>query len=66
MRWFEQPMHDIALIFGSHGRWGCQLYDDQGPAYLLRDSTLPFILFGPILGTNAAHWLFAGRKREQR
>jgi hypothetical protein len=64
LEWFKGPMHDIALAFGSHGRWGCSVYDEDGsPVYLLRDSTVPFILFVPILSVAAAHWFATRRAR---
>jgi hypothetical protein len=45
---FRDPMHDLALVFGSHGRFGCMTLDDDGSnAYWLHGGTLPFILFGP-------------------
>jgi hypothetical protein len=56
--WFRDPMHDIALFFGSHGRWGCGVFNDDGSsAFLLRDDTMPFILFAPVLLAAAGHWL---------
>lgn len=56
--WFRDPMHDIALLFGSHGRWGCQTVNDDGsPVFVLRDSTVPFILFLPIVAATVGHWL---------
>lgn len=58
LSWFQSPMHDIALTFGSHGRWGCSDVDAGGSSvYLLRDSTMPFILFAPVLLATAGHWL---------
>jgi hypothetical protein len=46
--WFDGPMHDIGLLFGSHGRWGDILVnDDLSPVYFFRDSTVPWMLFGP-------------------
>jgi hypothetical protein len=62
--WFRDPMHDIALFFGSHGRWGCSVVNDDGsPYYLLRDDTMPFILFAPVLLTVAAHGLATRRSQ---
>jgi hypothetical protein len=55
--WFKNPMHDIALLFGSHGRWGCQVFDAEGNPPLLRDSTVPFLLFPPLLLAAAGHWV---------
>lgn len=58
LEWFRDPMHDIASLFGSHGRWGCGLFNDDGShAFLLRDDTVPFLLFAPVLFTTAGHWL---------
>jgi len=60
--WFQNPMHDIALTFGSHGRWGCGIQNEDGSSYfLLGDSTVPFILFAPVLVVTAVHW-FANRR----
>jgi len=60
--WFQDPMHDIALTFGSHGRWGCGTVNEDGsPYFLLRDSTMPFILFAPVLLATAAHWVASKR-----
>lgn len=59
---FKDPMHDIAMLFGSHGRWGCGVYGADGSAfYLLRDSTVPFLLFVPLLGITAAHFFVSRR-----
>lgn len=59
LQWFKDPMHDIGILFGSHGRWGCQAVNDDGsPAYFLRDRTVPLILFAPVLLVTAGHWLF--------
>ena len=64
LSWFKDPMHDIALIFGSHGRWACETVNADGsPAYLLRDSTVPFMLFLPSLLAVAGHWLTSKRAR---
>ena len=62
LEWFKDPMHDIAAWFGSHGRFGCGVYGEDGtPAFLLRDATMPFILFAPVLVVTAAHWLVSRR-----
>ena len=62
--WFQSPMHDIALTFGSHGRWGCSDVNEDGSSvYLLRDTTMPFILFAPVLVATAGHWLARGGLR---
>jgi len=66
LEWFKDPMHDIASVFGSHGRWGCRVYDADGsPMFLLRDSTVPFLLFVPILLATAGHFLASRRVRGQ-
>ena len=47
---FDGPMHDIALSWGSHGRWGCMVVDDSGRSvYLVTSQTLPLLLFAPPL-----------------
>ena len=57
--WFMDPFHDIALVFGSHGRWGCtSLNPDGTPHYLIRDATLPWLLFAPPAIATVAHWLW--------
>lgn len=62
LEWFRDPMHDIGLFFGSHGRWGCGLFNDDGShAFLLRDDTVPFLLFAPVLLATAGHWLACRR-----
>lgn len=64
LEWFKDPMHDIAAWFGSHGRFGCGVYGEDGsPAFLLRDETMPFILFAPVLLVTSAHWLVRTRAR---
>jgi hypothetical protein len=56
--WFKDPMHDIALFFGSHGRWGCGTVNADGSeSFTVRDDTAPLILFTPVLLATAAHWL---------
>lgn len=57
--WFREPMHDIGLMFGSHGRWGCSSPDADGSAFLLRDGTMPLFLFVPIVAATAGHWLLS-------
>ncbi len=55
--WFATPMHDIALIFGSHGRWGCHELEIDGTShYLVRDGTVPWMLFAPPAVAAIAHW----------
>lgn len=49
--WFQDPMHDIGLWFGSHGRWGC-----RAPGYILCDTTMPWILFIPVICAALCHW----------
>jgi hypothetical protein len=54
--WFVWPMHDIGLLFGSHGRWGCSTITAGGwPAYLLCDVTVPWLLFVPMMLIVAGH-----------
>ncbi len=61
--WFQDPMHDIALAFGSHGRWGCGGNDAFGfPRYIIQDSTVPWILFTPMLLAISIHWYSRHRK----
>ena len=48
--WFRDPMHDIGMFFGSHGRWGCYC-----PGYIIRDRTAPWLLFGPVFVAVIAH-----------
>jgi len=55
--WFQDPMHDIALFFGSHWRWGC-----WAPGYIVRDSTMPWFLFTPVL---IAMWWHGGPKKSR-
>ena len=64
--WFSDPMHDIALPFGSHGRWGCHAINADGsPHYLLRDATVPWILFAPVALATCIHWFWSRRKGAQ-
>jgi hypothetical protein len=64
LAWFRDPMHDIALLFGSHGRWGCGVFNDDGShAFLLRDDTVPFLLFAPALLATVGHWLACRRSK---
>jgi hypothetical protein len=58
--WFQDPMHDIALWFGSHGRWGCYEIQEDG-MYYIRDATVPWILFAPIVAAILLHWRVFGR-----
>lgn len=61
--WFQDPMHDIGMALGSHGRWGCGVVDDDGsPYYTLRDDTVPFILFVPVVLVVALHGLVTQRQ----
>ena len=63
--WFKDPMHDIALFFGSHGRWGCTTVNPDGtPYYLIRDATVPWLLFAPPAIATAAHWLWSRLRRK--
>jgi hypothetical protein len=46
---FQVPAHDIALWFGSHGRFGCTTVDASGHRTTwLDDRTLPWLLSLPI------------------
>ena len=48
--WFASALHDIALKFYSHGRFGCQSIDERGnPYFTFRDNTVPWLLIGPPL-----------------
>jgi hypothetical protein len=61
--WFGGPMHDIALAFGSHGRFGCEtLNEDGSPVYFIRDGTMPWLLFGPPLLGVIGHGLIQRRR----
>ena len=54
--WFRTPMHDLALSLGSHGRWGCSVVNSDGShAYLIRDATVPWLLFVPIIVGTVVH-----------
>ena len=62
--WFSNPMHDIALLFGSHGRWGCSTINEDGsPHYLIRDDTVALMLFAPVALATIAHWVWPRRRR---
>jgi hypothetical protein len=64
------PLHDIFVVyFGSHGRFGCEELIEVAPevyrhAYLFRDQTAPFILFGPLFLGVLCHWICVPRARE--
>ncbi len=46
---FHGPAHDVALWFGSHGRFGCTTVDELGNRTTwLDDRTLPWLLSLPI------------------
>ena len=61
--WFTTPMHDIALIFDSHGRWGCHALGIDGTnQYVLRDGTVPWMLFAPPAVAAIAHWAWSRQK----
>jgi hypothetical protein len=48
--WLAGPMHDIALSWGSHGRWGDLLVDDRGgQVYVVTSQTLPALIFVPLI-----------------
>jgi hypothetical protein len=49
--WFDGPMHDLSLVIGAHGRWGCLLLDERGaPQYFIRSQTIPLLIFVPLMG----------------
>lgn len=58
---FVSPMHDVALAFGSHGRFGCRVVGPEGvPTTWLDQDTLPWLMFAlPPAGAVAAS--IAGR-----
>lgn len=56
--YFKTPMHDIALFFGSHGRFGCRRLH----AYFFTDATVPLFLFVPPLVIGIIYFRFIGRK----
>ncbi len=59
---FHGPAHDVALWFGSHGRFGCTTVDAQGNRTTwLDDRTLPWLLSLPTPLTLMA-WRFARRR----
>lgn len=72
-QFFSGAMHDLGLLFGSHGRWGCQdLSEDGSSAYLLNERSVPLLLFVPaILATaypllvTAPRWRRARRHRNR-
>ena len=62
--WFQHPMHDIALHFGSHGRWGCGVSRlDGATPPIIRDVTVPWMLFAPMILAFTTHWIWS-RKHE--
>lgn len=64
--WFRDPMHDIALFFGSHGRWGCSVINADGThGRLIRDDTVPWMLFVPVLLTGVAHLIWTRTRKAQ-
>ncbi len=65
-KFFVSPMHDIALWFGSHGRFGCRIIDSDGnPITWLDQDTLPWILFAlpPVFPLFA--WFLTGLSRSR-
>jgi hypothetical protein len=61
--WFSGFMHDFALLLGSHGRWGCGAVNADGsPYYVIRDATVPWLIFTPLAVACVGHWVWA-RKR---
>jgi hypothetical protein len=64
--WFRAPMHDIGLVFDSHGRWGCRLVDADGsPQYFIRDNTVPWMIFSPLILAATGHWIWSRRQQAQ-
>jgi hypothetical protein len=60
-------MHDIALMFGSHGRFGDTVLNGDGsPLYFVTDATMPWLLFGPPLLGVVGHWLIERRRGLER
>jgi hypothetical protein len=56
--WLGITMHDIGLLYGSHGRWGCSIRDSSGqPSYWLRDDTVPWIALTPVMLLIVADWI---------
>ena len=52
MTFFDEPMHDMALVFGYHGRWGCHVVGKDGlPANFLTGQTVFFLLYVPVIVT---------------
>lgn len=63
--WFSWPMHDIALEFGGHGRWGSHELAPNGREFFLRDKTVPLLLFGPVIGIVTTHWARSRRINQE-
>lgn len=63
--WFQHPMHEIAMYFGSHGRWGCGVVNADGSYYyIFRDATVPWMIFPPMIVVFITHWIWS-RKHER-
>jgi hypothetical protein len=63
--WFQHPMHEIAMYFGSHGRWGCGAVNADGSYfYIIRDATAPWMIFSPMIVVFITHWMWS-RKHER-
>lgn len=61
--YFSEVMHDIAIsYFGHHGRFGVADLDGGMSPYLINDTTLPLILFLPVLIAGILYFLPARRK----
>ncbi len=61
--YFSEVMHDIALAyFGHHGRFGLVDLDGGGSPYLVDGSTLPIILFVPVLIAGTVHFIRSWRE----
>jgi hypothetical protein len=66
-RFFHGPAHDIALWFGSHGRFGCTTIDELGHRTTwLDDRTLPWLLSLPAPLTYLGWHVLRGRRGENR
>jgi len=52
------PLHDMFFRYlGSHGRFGCR--DEHYESYIFKDTTAPWILFGPLIVSAFGHWIYA-------
>ncbi len=61
--YFSEVMHDIAIMyFGHHGRFGVIDLDGGMSPYLVNDTTLPLILFVPVIIAGILYFLLARRE----